>query len=88
MNSESEWTQTVENVTLFDTYHHGEALEISKYQPGIWGGAGISKSIGKSMSVYIELRYERTDGINAEDFIAITKSNVSNVLFVIGLNTR
>jgi hypothetical protein len=88
MNSESEWTQTVKYVTLFDTYYHDEALKISKYQPGVWGGAGISKSIGKILNVYAELRFERTDGINEEDFIAITKANVSNVLFVIGLTSK
>jgi hypothetical protein len=88
LNSESDWTRTVENITLFDTYQHDQALEISKTQAGIWGGAGISKSISKGLNVYIELRYEKTDGINAEDFILVEEANVKNILFVIGFSTR
>jgi hypothetical protein len=87
LNSGSEWTQTVTYVTLSDTYQR-EALEISKTRLGVWAGAGLMKSIGKGLNAYIEFRYERTDGINAEDFVAVTKSNVTSFQFIIGLSTR
>jgi len=87
LNSKSHWKQTVEYITLFDTYEE-DALEIGKSQMGIWGGAGISVSAGKSMSIYLEFRYERTDGINGIDYIAITKANVSNIIFTIGLASK
>jgi hypothetical protein len=87
INSKSLWKQTVEYITLFHTYEE-DALEIGKSQVGIWGGAGISTSVGKSMNIYLELRYERTDGINGIDYIAITKANVSNIMFTIGIASK
>jgi hypothetical protein len=72
---------------LFDTYEKA-ALKISKSQLGMWGGAGISTSICKGLNIYLELRYEKTDGINGEDFIAVTKSNVTSFQLLFGLASK
>ena len=87
LSSKSDWIQEVRYVTLFDTYQD-EALGISKSEPGMWGGAGISKSIGKGLNLNLELRFEKTDGINGEDFFAVTKSNVTSFQFLIGISTK
>lgn len=87
LNSKTDWTQTVKYNTLFDTYNE-EALGISKTQPGIWGGIGLVKPVGRGMNAYIEFRFEKTDGINSEDFLAVTKANVTNFQLIIGLTTK
>ena len=87
LSSKSDWIQEVRYVTLFDTYQD-KALVISKSEPGIWGGAGISKSIGKGLNLNLEIRFEKTDGINGEDFLAVTKSNVTSFHFLIGISTK
>ena len=85
LSSSTNWIQTAYNITLVD---NKEALEISKTQPGFWGGLGLMTSVGKGMSAYIEFRYEKTDGVNSEDFFAVTKANVTNFQFIIGLTTK
>jgi len=87
LNSVSEWTQTVEYINLFDTYQK-EALKIRKNQLGIWGGVGISRVLGKGLKAYVELRYENSQGINAEEFLSIVKSNVTSFQYIIGLTTK
>lgn len=85
LSSSTNWIQTAYNITLVD---NKEALEISKTQPGFWGGLGLMTSVGKGMNAYIEFRYEKTDGVNSEDFFAVTKANVTNFQFIIGLTTK
>jgi hypothetical protein len=87
MSSSSDWTQTVFHGTYSNT-DRDEALAISKTQPGFWGGAGLMTSFGKAVNAYIEFRYEKTDGINAEDFLAVTKANVTSFQFIIGLTSK
>lgn len=87
LSSQSDWIQEVRYITLFDTYQN-EALVLSKSQPGFWGGAGISKSVGKKMNIFVEFRFEKTDGINGEDFVAVTKSNVTSFQILLGISTK
>ena len=87
LNSISDWTQTVDYINQHNTYND-EALKIAKNQLGMWGGAGISKSLGKGLTAHIELRYELADGINAEPFTNIKKSNVTSFQFIVGLATK
>jgi hypothetical protein len=87
LSTKSDWIQTVQHSTLFNTYEK-EALEISKSQLGAWGGAGLSASLGKGLKAFIELRYEKQQGINATNYVELKRSDVTNIQFIIGLTSK
>jgi hypothetical protein len=88
MSSSTDWTETVIHGATYSNTERKEALAISKTQPGFWAGAGLMTSSGKAVNAYIEFRFEKTDGINAEDFISVTKANVTSFQLIIGLISK
>ena len=86
LNNKSRWIEEVESHSIVETSHN-EIFDIGKKQIGLWGGAGIMKSLNKNLNGFIEFRFEGTDGIAMDPSGAsyILKSNVTNIQFVIGI---
>jgi hypothetical protein len=86
LNNRSRWIEEVESNSVVETTHN-ETFDIGKKQIGLWAGAGIMKSLNKSLNGFVEFRFERTDGIAMDPSGAsyILKSNVTNIQFVIGI---
>ena len=66
LNLGSTWIQELEGHLndVFIRQDNNDALPIRINQLGFWGGLGVIKSIAKKLSVFVELRYEQTDGIS------------------------
>jgi hypothetical protein len=63
LSSNSKWVQEIESNSVVQTYNN-QALTINANQLGLWGGCGVSKSVNSKINAFIELRYERTDGVS------------------------
>jgi opacity protein-like surface antigen len=87
LHHKSGWTQTVEQATLFNTYHK-ETIELAKGQLGLWAGAGYSFGVSKNLLINLELRYERCQGINESMYAGMEKSSMSDFQIVLGLSNR
>jgi hypothetical protein len=66
------------------------ALHFRKNQLGIWGGLGVTKSINTSLDVFIELRFEETEGLSGSVFDAqpTSPSKIRNIQILIGIKTK
>lgn len=89
LNPKSKWIQEIELNNIVETYQY-EAIDLVKYQVGIWGGAGIMKSISNKLNGFIEIKYEATSGINRGPYTVPTdiKSHVTNIQLSIGIITK
>jgi hypothetical protein len=82
------WTREVESTNVVRTYNN-EITNVKNYQVGIWGGAGIVKSISDKLAATLELRYEPAGGIlpASEDESSLTLRS-TNFQIVIGIKTK
>jgi hypothetical protein len=82
------WTREVESNDVVRTYNN-EITNVKDYQVGIWGGAGIVKSISSRLAATLELRYEPAGTIlpSSEDESSVTLRS-TNFQIVIGLKTK
>jgi hypothetical protein len=88
VGSNRKWVQKVEAYGVVHTYEY-EALAIKDKQFGLWGGGGVIKSINNKLNAFIELRYERTDGIAPFSVVSDgPPSKISNFQILIGIRTR
>ena len=89
LSSNSKWVHEVESNSVVNT-NENEALVIKNAQFGLWGGCGLLKSINSKLSAFIELRYEKTDGIskNSFDTHSDLQSKISNFQIIIGIRTK
>jgi hypothetical protein len=97
LDSETDWTREVESISVEPNaqvprhtikLYKNEALPVKSSQLGMWGGAGIIKSIGKNINLFVECRFEKTNGIAAPTPFYVLKSTSSDILFNIGLKTK
>jgi hypothetical protein len=86
LNSSSTWIQEAESNNVVETFTT-EALSIKKNQFGLWGGVGALMSIGKKLTVFSELRFERTDGISVVPQAELN-SKIRNFQVIIGIRTK
>lgn len=86
ISSDTEWIRETEIDKVVKTYE-SEAFTVKENQFGIWGGIGVVKSISDKLSGYLELRYEKTDGITQNPLVIPTglKSSITNFYFLIGI---
>jgi hypothetical protein len=82
--SNSEWTREVDNISYLINH---QALVIKGKQTGLWGGAGVIKSISPKLKILIDLRYEWTDGLSNYPRTGL-KSAISNLQFTAGIITQ
>lgn len=88
LSSNSNWVQEVESNSVVIT-NESEALVINSRQLGLWGGCGVLKSINNKLNVFIELRYEQTDGITQFSIDSQgLNSRISNFQIFIGIRTK
>jgi Outer membrane protein beta-barrel domain len=89
LSSNSKWIQEVESNGVVETYSN-EALPIKENQLGLWGGCGVLKSISNKLNVFVELRYEQTDGValNQINTQADLQSKITNFQILIGIRTK
>jgi hypothetical protein len=89
LNSSSDWIQEVESNNVVETFKN-EALSIKKNQLGIWGGLGVIRSINNNLNVFVELRYEQTDGVSQNSIQphADLQSAIANFQVLIGIRTK
>jgi hypothetical protein len=97
MNSESEWSREVETKSVEPfadvprntiKLYNDEALEIRMQQLGIWGGAGIEKTLSKKLSGFIEFRFDKAQGLSTEALRTVLSSSNSSMQFIIGIKTK
>lgn len=88
LSSNSKWAQELESNSIVNT-NENEALAIKNKQFGLWGGCGLLKSVNNKLNVFLELRYEQTDGIapSSVDSQGLT-SKISNFQILIGIRTK
>lgn len=88
LSSNPIWVQEVEMNNAVYT-NEREALTIKNLQFGLWGGFGVVKFINKKLNVFLELRYERTDGVAP---IPVDpnglNSKISNFQILIGIRPK
>ena len=87
LSSNSNWVQEVESNSVVDT-NENEALAIKNKQFGLWGGCGVIKSVNNKLNVFLELRYEQTDGIAPFSVTQGLNSKISNFQILIGIRTK
>jgi len=93
LNSSSTWLEEIKSDTQ-DRYYYGEAILLKYGQFGIWAGTGISKPISNKLSAFLDLRYERTNGIVSTtlnpsySLQAYLNSHVSNLQVTVGISMR
>lgn len=89
LSSSSNWTAEVVQDNILRTYSE-EALTIKDRQFGYWGGLGLTKSIGKKLIAFSELRYEQTNGLLSTDggLPYSTTSTIKNFQFILGLRLK
>ena len=89
LNPRSSWMQEIEYGYIgVEKQDYSERLQIRKAQFGLWGGAGIVVSMGNVLNAVFEFRAEKVDGISTGPFLPTSKSNVTGIQFVIGINTK
>jgi len=77
-----------------DHYYGGPAIFMKSGQFGIWAATGISKSISNTFDAFLDLRYERTNGVVAPKqdswFSPQTYlgSHVANLQITLGIRTK
>ena len=84
----STWIQELEghfnDVFIRQDMH--DALPISSNQIGFWGGLGIRKSITPNLRVFLETRYEQTNGFaESSDPNERLRSQIQNFQIVLGI---
>lgn len=88
VNASSKRVLEVESNRVVNT-NENEALAIKNKQVGLWGGCGVLKSINNKLNAFIELRYERTDGIEPSPLnLQGLYSKISNLQIFIGIRTK
>jgi hypothetical protein len=89
LNSRSNMVQEIEANNVVSTYI-GDAFDIKSNQLGLWGGFGILKSISGKLNAFVELRYERTDGITQYSLDRQTglTSQITNFQVLIGVRSN
>lgn len=84
ISSDTKWIRETEINKTIKTYE-SEGFSVKGNQLGIWGGVGVVKSVSNKVSGYIELRYEKTDGITQNSLLTGLNSSIKNFYFLIGI---
>lgn len=89
LNSNSSWTRETQTIDFVETFN-GEALEMKKNQVGYWGGIGVLKSVNKRLNAFVELRYEKTDGIteNSINPQTLLRTKITNYQVLLGIKLK
>lgn len=87
LSSASTWTQEVEGHfnDVFIRQEMNEALPITSLQLGYWGGVGVTKFITSKLRVFLELRYEHTNGVARPDPNESLRSRIHNFQITLGV---
>lgn len=83
--SSSTWIREVFGGNVVTTTED-EALEISKYQLGFWGGIGLTKPISKKIDTSFELRYLVTNG--PSELFKQLPSRMKSLQFLIAIKIK
>jgi hypothetical protein len=89
LTSNSTWIHEQESASFVETFKD-KAVPLKKNQIGIFGGSGALFAINRKLDGFVELRYERTDGISdsALRALSLVKSEIANVQIIIGVSTK
>jgi hypothetical protein len=87
-NSSSSWIkEDTQNGEVYTT--EGDAVDFKSNALGLWGSAGVVKSISKKLDASLEFRYERTNGISQPTFkLYQINSNVTNIQLFLGVRLK
>lgn len=85
LSSSSLWIGEIERLNVVETYEN-EALYIRNQQFGIWAGVGAKKKITSKLIAQIEVRYERTNGIEGQNINPFLDSSIENIQLLLSLN--
>ncbi len=90
LSSGSKWVQEIESKSnpVFNTYER-EALEITNRPLGFWGGLGVMGSISSKLNAFVEIRYEKAEGITKYTVDELdVDSKITNLQVFIGIRTK
>jgi len=84
IKTHSTWRQEVPFEDVVQMFS-GPAVEMKYGQFGFWTGVGLNKSISEKLSAFVELKYERTNGISMH---SVPQSRIVNYQVTVGIRTR
>ncbi len=89
LSTSSSWIQVTEFNNVVEIKNN-EVSGLIGNQLGVWGGCGISKSIHDKLNVFVEFRYEQTDGISQglRGAQSDLQSKIMNFQILIGIRTN
>jgi len=89
LNPESIWVREIESNNVVNTSMN-EALNFNNQQLGYWASFGFLRPVSNKLNAFVELRYERTNGISNSTFVPQKGlgSNVINYQIIFGIRTK
>jgi hypothetical protein len=90
ISSKSETTIFISDINGYNFTFIDKSLEIKPFQFGLWGGLGVLKSINKKKNAFLELRFEKTNGLisGTSALPPSLKSSIANFQITVGIRGK